>query len=121
MTASWVAMTAARLASIASSQSSSQSTKNASGASATPSRDNSSYNTTLRMHTTPVGRDAPDADGAIRGSTSALQSRCLGGVVPPSMASPRTDAPTASTAFQPRLTGTGLRIGVFDPYAHGLA
>src|SRR5271169_7126080 len=62
MTASWVAMTAARLASIASSQS----MTNLSGSSATPSRDNSSYNTTLRMHTPPVERDAAYSDGSIR-------------------------------------------------------
>src|ERR1700734_3302937 len=55
-------MTAARLASIASSQS----MTNLSGASATPSRDNSSYNTTLRMHTPPVERDAAYSDGSIR-------------------------------------------------------
>src|SRR4029450_3716950 len=44
MTASWLAMTLARLAPVASSQA----VKNRSGASATPSRDNNSYATTLR-------------------------------------------------------------------------
>src|ERR1700729_1335031 len=44
MTASWVAITAARLASIASSQSA----KKLSGSSATPSRDNNSYTTIFR-------------------------------------------------------------------------
>src|SRR4029079_4798759 len=48
-------MTAARLASIAPSQS----TKKVSGLSATPSRDNSSYKTTLRMGAPPVERDVP--------------------------------------------------------------
>src|SRR5882757_10143160 len=48
MTASCAPMTAARLDSIASSHEAT----NPSGLSATPSRDNSSYATTLRMHNT---------------------------------------------------------------------
>src|SRR5947209_3873907 len=48
MTASCVAITAARLASIASSQSAMKS----SGSSATPSRDTNSYTTTFRMPST---------------------------------------------------------------------
>src|SRR5580692_11029500 len=59
-------MTAARLASIASSQS----MKNLSGPSATPSRDNSSYNTTLRMRTPPVERDATYSDDSARRNLS---------------------------------------------------
>src|SRR6187200_461943 len=53
MTESCAAMTAPRFASIASSQSA----KNPSGASATPSRDNSSYATTLRMFKPPLDVD----------------------------------------------------------------
>ena len=48
---------------------------NLSGSSATPSRDNSSYNTTLRMHTPPVERDATYSDGSIRRNSSVRFGR----------------------------------------------
>src|SRR5262245_35426676 len=68
MTESCPAITAARLASIASSQSAT----NPSGLSATPSRDNSSYATTLRMFKPPLHVDQP-FDG-VRGLDSSAPS-----------------------------------------------
>ena len=41
-----------------------------SGASATPSRDTSSYSTTLRMHAPPVERTSPYSDGSLRRDSS---------------------------------------------------
>src|SRR5262249_7305594 len=55
MTASWVAMRAAPW----SSTTSSHSTQNVLGASATPSRDKNSDNTTLRIRTPPIERPLP--------------------------------------------------------------
>src|SRR6187399_990312 len=69
MTVSWVAITAARLASIAASQSAMKS----SGASATPSRDSNSYTTTFPTPSTSIGSRLPT-----RTDHAARTHRCSG-------------------------------------------
>src|SRR5580700_3913405 len=71
MTASCAAMTAARLASITSSQS----VKKESGSSATPSRDNSSYTTTLRTLNTSGWLTRCCVDGSRSENSSVVRPR----------------------------------------------
>src|SRR5207237_4845626 len=85
---------------------------NLSGSSATPSRDNSSYNTTLRMHTPPVERAVTDSDGSIRRNSSApselrstrsLASESAKATIPPWIR--RRDS--GQTRRPPRVVGAG--------------